>query len=161
MLTDVRIVDLTQPAGPATPPWPGGRPLEAEVGESFETGGSAYHRRLSLDEHLGTHIDAPAHFARDGIRVVALSPGPVETDRIVTLMKKKAKDRTGDENNWEELRKPLPFQRCASPAEIGAAIAFIVTDPGSETTVITPSRTTTPTVSATDGGAVVGGMWSF
>jgi NAD(P)-dependent dehydrogenase (short-subunit alcohol dehydrogenase family) len=40
-------------------------------------------------------------------------------------MKKKAKDRTGDENNWEELRKPLPFQRCASPAEIGAAIAFL------------------------------------
>ena len=33
--------------------------------------------------------------AKDGIRVVALSPGPVETDRIVTLMKKKAKDRTG------------------------------------------------------------------
>jgi len=63
--------------------------------------------------------------ARDGIRVVALSPGPVETDRIVTLMKKKAKDRTGDENNWEELREPLPFQRCASPEEIGAAIAFL------------------------------------
>ena len=62
---------------------------------------------------------------RDGIRVVALSPGPVETDRIVTLMKRRAKDRTGDENNWEELRKPLPFQRCASPEEIGAAIAFL------------------------------------
>ena len=59
--------------------------------------------------------------AKDGIRVVALSPGPVETDRIVTLMKKKAKDRTGDENNWQELRKPLPFQRCATPEEIGAA----------------------------------------
>ena len=27
--------------------------------------------------------------AKDGIRVVALSPGPVETDRLVTLMKKK------------------------------------------------------------------------
>ena len=63
--------------------------------------------------------------AKDGIRVVALSPGPVETDRIVTLMKKKAKDRTGDENNWQELRKPLPFQRCATPEEIGAAAAFL------------------------------------
>ncbi len=72
MLTGVRIIDLTQPLGAATPPWPGGRGLEAEVGESFETGGSAYHRRLSLDEHLGTHIDAPAHFARDGIRVEAI-----------------------------------------------------------------------------------------
>jgi 3-oxoacyl-[acyl-carrier protein] reductase len=63
--------------------------------------------------------------ARDGIRVVALSPGPVETDRIVTLMKKKAKDRTGSEDNWPELRKPLPFQRCATPEEIGAAAAFL------------------------------------
>src|SRR4026209_1919325 len=44
--------------------------------------------------------------ARDGIRVVALSPGPVETDRIVTLMKKKAKDRTGSADSWQELRKP-------------------------------------------------------
>ncbi len=63
--------------------------------------------------------------AKDGIRVVALSPGPVETDRIVTLMKKKAKDRTGSEDNWQELRKPLPFQRCATPEEIGAAAAFL------------------------------------
>src|SRR4051812_15570980 len=63
--------------------------------------------------------------AKDGIRVVALSPGPVETDRLVTLMKKKAKDRTGNEENWKELRKPLPFQRCASAEEIGAAVAFL------------------------------------
>ncbi len=63
--------------------------------------------------------------ARDGIRVVALSPGPVETDRLVTLMKKKAKDRTGDENNWRDLFKPLPFQRGASAEEIGAAVAFL------------------------------------
>jgi hypothetical protein len=63
--------------------------------------------------------------AKDGIRVVALSPGPVETDRIVTLMKRKAKDRTGSEDNWQELRKPLPFQRCATPEEIGAAAVFL------------------------------------
>src|ERR1043165_1326783 len=63
--------------------------------------------------------------ARDGIRVVALSPGPVETDRLVTLMKRKAKDRTGNEENWKGLFKPLPFQRGASAEEIGAAIAFL------------------------------------
>jgi 3-oxoacyl-[acyl-carrier protein] reductase len=63
--------------------------------------------------------------AKDGIRVVALSPGPVETDRLVGLMKKKAKDRTGSEENWKDLLKPLPFGRGASPEEIGAAIAFL------------------------------------
>ena len=63
--------------------------------------------------------------AKDGIRVVALSPGPVETDRLVGLMKKKAKDRTGSEDNWKDLLKPLPFARGASPEEIAAAIAFL------------------------------------
>lgn len=63
--------------------------------------------------------------ARDGVRVVALSPGPVETDRLVTLMKKKAADRTGSADNWRDLFKPLPFGRGASPEEIGAAIAFL------------------------------------
>ncbi len=43
---------------------------------------------------------------------------------------------------------------------IGAAIAFIATDPPSETVVITPRRTI-PTVAPTPGGAVLGGMWSF
>ena len=63
--------------------------------------------------------------AKDGVRVVALSPGPVETDRLVTLMKKKAKDRTGSEESWKDLLKPLPFGRGATPEEIGAAIVFL------------------------------------
>ncbi|MBA3458199.1 MAG: hypothetical protein H0T42_34275 [Deltaproteobacteria bacterium] len=42
---------------------------------------------------------------------------------------------------------------------VGAAIAFILTDPPSETVVITPRGT--PTVAPTEGGAVLGGMWSF
>lgn len=43
---------------------------------------------------------------------------------------------------------------------VGAVIAFIATDPPSETVVITPSRAT-PTVAPVQGGAVLGGMWSF
>jgi 3-oxoacyl-[acyl-carrier protein] reductase len=66
--------------------------------------------------------------ARDGIRVVALSPGPVETDRLVGLMKKKARDRTGSEDNWRDLFKPLPFGRGATAEEIGAAVAFLASD---------------------------------
>ena len=66
--------------------------------------------------------------AKDGIRVVAINPGPVATDRLVTLMKRKARDRTGSEDNWKDLLKPLPFGRGASAEEIGAAIAFIASD---------------------------------
>jgi 3-oxoacyl-[acyl-carrier protein] reductase len=63
--------------------------------------------------------------AKDGIRVVAISPGPVATDRLIGLMKKKAQDRTGSADNWKELFKPLPFGRGATAEEIGAAIAFL------------------------------------
>jgi hypothetical protein len=43
---------------------------------------------------------------------------------------------------------------------LGAAIAFIVTDPKSETSVIRTTRAT-PTVVPAPGGAVLGGAWRF
>src|ERR1700688_3131188 len=54
---------------------------------------------------------------RDGIRVVAVSPGPVATERLVNLMRKKAQDRTGSADNWRDLLKPLPFERAAAAEE--------------------------------------------
>ena len=66
--------------------------------------------------------------ARDGIRVVAISPGPVATERLVGLMEKKTLDRTGSADNLKDLFKPLPFGRGATAEEIGAAIAFIASD---------------------------------
>ncbi|MCU0984520.1 MAG: SDR family oxidoreductase [Acetobacteraceae bacterium] len=61
----------------------------------------------------------------DGLRVVGLSPGPVATDRLIGLMKKKASDRTGDAERWQELFAPMPFGRAATPEEIGDMIAFL------------------------------------
>jgi len=43
-------------------------------------------------------------------------------------MKKKARDRTGSEDNWKDLVKPLPFGRAATAEEIGAAIAFLASE---------------------------------
>lgn len=65
VLAPDRLVDLTQPLGPDTVLWPGSRPFEAEVEVSHDTHG-AYARTIALPEHAGTHLDAPAHFARDG-----------------------------------------------------------------------------------------------
>jgi hypothetical protein len=65
---------------------------------------------------------------RDGVRVVAVSPGPVATERLVNLMRKKAQDRTGNAENWRDLFKPLPFERAATAEEIGAAIAFLASE---------------------------------
>lgn len=43
---------------------------------------------------------------------------------------------------------------------VGALVALIVTEPAPERTVIRP-RSATPTVAPTEGGALVGGRWSF
>jgi 3-oxoacyl-[acyl-carrier protein] reductase len=65
---------------------------------------------------------------RHGIRVISLNPGPVETERLVNLMKKKALDRTGNADNWRELFKPLPFGRGCAPDEVGTMIAFLASE---------------------------------
>ena len=65
---------------------------------------------------------------RDGIRVISVNPGPVETERLIGLMKKKAQDRTGNADNWRDLFKPLPFGRACAPEEVGAMITFLASD---------------------------------
>jgi kynurenine formamidase len=55
-----RVVDLTQPLGPGATVWPGGQALRVEWASSLGED-LTYSRRLSLEEHCGTHIDAPGH----------------------------------------------------------------------------------------------------
>jgi len=73
-LDPAKLVDLTQPLGPATILWPGARPFSAEVEIDHDADG-AYARDLSLPEHAGTHLDAPAHFAADGATVDEIAIG--------------------------------------------------------------------------------------
>jgi 3-oxoacyl-[acyl-carrier protein] reductase len=65
---------------------------------------------------------------RDGVRVIAINPGPVSTDRMVARMRQRAIERTGNPDNWKELLKPMPFGRAATPEEIGAAVAFLASE---------------------------------
>lgn len=61
---------------------------------------------------------------KDGIRVVAISPGPIATDRLVTLLRKRAEDRLGDAGKWEDFLESFPFGRAGAPNEVAAAIVF-------------------------------------
>ena len=70
---------------------------------------------------------------KDGIRVLAVSPGPVSTERLVTLMRKKAQDTLSDAEKWPEFLKAFPFQRAATPEEVAAAIVFAASSPSSYT----------------------------
>jgi NAD(P)-dependent dehydrogenase (short-subunit alcohol dehydrogenase family) len=64
----------------------------------------------------------------DNIRVLGINPGPVGTDRHVTLLKTRAKNQLGDENRYKEFQKGLPLGRPAHPREIGDLMAFLASD---------------------------------
>jgi NAD(P)-dependent dehydrogenase (short-subunit alcohol dehydrogenase family) len=80
----------------------------------------------------------------DNLRVVGINPGAIATERLVTIMKKRAHDRLGDAGRWEELMKPLPFGRAGTSEEIGWLVAFLASD---------KSAYTSGTIITIDGGA--------
>lgn len=67
-------------------------------------------------------------FAADGIRVVGVNPGPVDTDRMPKLLKKRALDWFGDESRWVELLERYPQRRMAKVEEIVDAMLFLASD---------------------------------
>lgn len=64
----------------------------------------------------------------DGIRVVGVNPGPVDTPRIYKLLRTRAQDWFGDESRWEELRDRYPLKRPAKVAEITDSIVFLASE---------------------------------
>jgi NAD(P)-dependent dehydrogenase (short-subunit alcohol dehydrogenase family) len=64
----------------------------------------------------------------DNIRVVGINPGPVGTDRHVTLMKTRARSHLGDENRFRELQKGFPLERPAHAREIADLMTFLASD---------------------------------
>ena len=73
----LRVIDLTRTLEEATVLWPGTPPLVVESSETIDADGS-FTRRITLDEHSGTHFDAPSHFAEGAAHV-----GDVAADALV------------------------------------------------------------------------------
>jgi NAD(P)-dependent dehydrogenase (short-subunit alcohol dehydrogenase family) len=60
-----------------------------------------------------------------GVRVVAINPGPIETDRLVTLQRYHAEKKFGDPERWRELMASQPGGRAGTPAECANAVSFL------------------------------------
>jgi kynurenine formamidase len=73
----IRVIDLTQPLSPGTPMWPGSRAPRA-VDEASIAANGFLSRRVTLSEHTGTHLDAPAHFVPGGA-----GPAEIPPDRLI------------------------------------------------------------------------------
>jgi NAD(P)-dependent dehydrogenase (short-subunit alcohol dehydrogenase family) len=65
------------------------------------------------------------HSLDDNIRVVGVNPGPVDTDRIYNMLKKRAKDWHGDESRYTELLERYPLKRPAHLHEVTDLIVFL------------------------------------
>lgn len=61
----------------------------------------------------------------DNIRVVGVNPGPVDTDRIYNMLRKRAKDLFGEESRYVELMKRYPLGRPAHVREVTDLIVFL------------------------------------
>jgi NAD(P)-dependent dehydrogenase (short-subunit alcohol dehydrogenase family) len=61
----------------------------------------------------------------DGVRVVGVNPGPVATDRMLKIMRRKSIDMLGDESRWEELYDKYPGKRPATSEEVADLVAFL------------------------------------
>lgn len=63
-----------------------------------------------------------------GVRVLAVNPGPVLTDRTAYLGKIRAKRELGDESRYMESFKHMPFGRPATVEEVAPMVVFLASD---------------------------------
>jgi NAD(P)-dependent dehydrogenase (short-subunit alcohol dehydrogenase family) len=107
------------------------------VQSSYITGSSGNASLMAFTRAMGG--TAP----RDGLRVAGINPGPVETDRMLTRLRREAQAQFGDAERWRELTKGYAFGRAATPREIACMAAFLASD---------RSAYTTGTIVTVDGG---------
>lgn len=65
---------------------------------------------------------------RYGVRVLAVNPGPVETEKHINDTRRLAKEKFGDENRWRDVMSGLPMKRAATTDEVSGMVAFLCSD---------------------------------
>ncbi len=65
---------------------------------------------------------------RYGVRVVAVNPGPVETEKHIRDTERLAQEKFGDKSRWRDVMSGLPMKRAALPEEVSGMVAFLASD---------------------------------
>jgi 3-oxoacyl-[acyl-carrier protein] reductase len=86
----------------------------------YIVGGTGNAALMAFTKALG------ARSMREGIRVVAVNPGLIKTERLETLLQGVAQARFNDPGRWQELmpKDPPPGE----PADVANLVAFLVSD---------------------------------
>ncbi|HYH11555.1 MAG TPA: cyclase family protein [Thermomicrobiales bacterium] len=108
-----RIYDLTHVLSPDFPVFAGDDPMEIEQTKSIDQDGYLKYW-LSLDEHTGTHVDAPAHFIPDGVTAENIDPSFFFAPLCVIDISERAANEPdaavtdGDIAEWEAIHGTIP-----------------------------------------------------
>jgi kynurenine formamidase len=114
-LTVRAVIDLTHPLNDKCPNWEGTAesPFQAKELGNIERDGY-YSRIFSTQEHYGTHLDAPAHFAAGGWTVDQIPAERLVRPLVVLDVRKNVKGNPDYEVNvedisaWEQAHGPIP-----------------------------------------------------
>jgi NAD(P)-dependent dehydrogenase (short-subunit alcohol dehydrogenase family) len=97
-----------------------------DIGNSGENWDANYIAGASGNASLMAFTRALGGVSLDhGVRIVGVNPGPVATDRMVKMMKRRAADWYGDESRWEELYAKYPGKRPATAEEVADLMVFL------------------------------------
>ena len=96
------------------------------IGNSGENWDAAYFAGSTGNAALMSFTKAlGGRSLNEGIRIIGVNPGPVATDRMLKIMRRKAIDILGDESRWEELYDRYPGKRPATVKEVADLCAFL------------------------------------
>ena len=114
-----QVIDLTHTLTPEFPTFDGLPGIEMEKTVKFEESGYQLFR-LTINEHSGTHIDAPLHFSADGTSVDELDPSSLVCPLcIVDITAKAAEDpnamvEAADIEAWVSANGEIPAGACVA-----------------------------------------------
>ncbi len=119
----LRVIDLTRTLEEATVLWPGTPPLAVESSETIDADGS-FTRRVTLDEHSGTHFDAPSHFAPGAAHVADVAADALVRPLSIIDFSEKCVNRPDAALEVDDL---LAYEALHGTIATGAAV-FLRTD---------------------------------
>jgi kynurenine formamidase len=136
------VLDLTHPLSPAFPIWPSPVNFPIKITNAATVAKDGYYaNKWELVEHHGTHLDAPAHFAPQGVTAERLEPSSLIVPAAVIDLREKARQNADavvtidDLKTWEKAHGRLPkqcgvFLNSGWDTKAGDARAFLGQDDG-------------------------------
>jgi arylformamidase len=85
----MKLIDISMNLNNQTPAWPGDEPFHYQLTMSIEETGSVNIGQFRGSNHTGTHIDAPFHYDKEGLKVADLPPERFFGDVLVLNMENK------------------------------------------------------------------------